>query len=443
MKPSNRVCTLVAAVALAALSLAGCGGTTSSSQGATSGDISGSTITYWATNQGSSIEDDKNIMTPILADFTKQTGVKVNLEVIGWNDLWTRLQTAIASGTGPDVSGIGNTWAASLQATSAFLPFTAGEFDAIGGKSKFVSTALSTGGAEGKDPTSVPFLGYAYGLYYNKAMFAKAGVQPPTTWEALVQAAKKLTNSSTGVYGLGVVGGRYDINAQFCAMLSAQNGVSLATSDGKPALDQPQVAEAIKRYLDLLQTDKVVNPADAEYNVNASQLIDDFAKGKVAMVANQNNADATIQQSGMNSSAYGVVPLPAPAAGKQIASFPGGINLSVFNNTKHKAAALALVKYLTSSEVQKTLDAKYASLPVLADATPNFTDNPDEAATFVKIYTSMSEPLPRTAWEATYETAVGKAMNTMWATLATGGSVSLTDVQAALKSAQSTVEASQ
>ena len=59
----------------------------------------------------------------MLEKFTKKTGIKVNLEVISWNDLQTRIQTAITSGQGPDVVNIGNTWAASLQATGAFMPF--------------------------------------------------------------------------------------------------------------------------------------------------------------------------------------------------------------------------------------------------------------------------------------------------------------------------------
>ena len=116
----------------------------------------------------------------------QQTGIKVNLEVIGWNDLQTRIQTAITSGSGPDVLNIGNTWAASLQATGAFLPFDDAAMTAIGGKDKFVTASLATGGTPGQDPTSVPLYGLAYGLYYNKAMFAAAGLQPPTTWEEMV-----------------------------------------------------------------------------------------------------------------------------------------------------------------------------------------------------------------------------------------------------------------
>ena len=32
----------------------------------------------------------------------------------------------------------------------------------------------------------MPYLGLVYGLYYNKKMFADAGLKPPTTWEELV-----------------------------------------------------------------------------------------------------------------------------------------------------------------------------------------------------------------------------------------------------------------
>ena len=181
-----RLRSLVAAAAVSALgiSLAACGG--SDSGDSSNGGGGDQTLTYWASNQGTSLDNDKEVLTPVLQKFTQDTGIKVNLEVIGWNDLQTRIQTAITSGQGPDVLNIGNTWAASLQATGAFLPFDDDAMNAIGGKDKFVPTALATGGKEGEPPTSVPLYGLAYGLYYNKAMFAAAGLQPPKTWEEMV-----------------------------------------------------------------------------------------------------------------------------------------------------------------------------------------------------------------------------------------------------------------
>ena len=128
----------VPAVALgaAACSSGGNSGTTSGGGGASGG--AGATLTYWASNQGTSLDNDKQVLTPQLEKFTQQTGIKVNLEVIGWNDLQTRIQTAITSGSGPDVLNIGNTWAASLQATKAFMPYDDAAMKAVGGKDKFV-----------------------------------------------------------------------------------------------------------------------------------------------------------------------------------------------------------------------------------------------------------------------------------------------------------------
>ncbi|MCH8627368.1 sugar ABC transporter substrate-binding protein [Arsenicicoccus piscis] len=437
------VLALTTATALT-LGLSACGGggggdTTSASPGAAAG---GSTLTYWASNQGTSLDDDKKQLTPVLDAFQKQTGIKVNLEVIGWNDLQTRIQTAVTSGQGPDVVNIGNTWAASLQATGAFLPFDAKAMEAIGGKDKFVETALKTGGKEGEDPTSVPLYGLAYGLYYNKAMFKAAGLTPPTTWEEMVADAKKLTNPSTNVYGMSLAAGSYTENNHFAFINSQQNGGNFFDASGQPTFDTDANVQGIVRYLDLMQTHKVVNPSNAQYD-NGTKSVADFSAKKAAMIINQNNADASIIANGMKADEYGVVPFPAPADAKNnTASHVAGINLSVFKNTKNQDAALKFVKFMTDASTQKTLGKPFSSLPVLKGETPVFTENAEEAKTFQEIYNTRSAPLPLVPAEDQFESTVGKAMNAMFAKIASGGTVSAADVKAAMKDAQDQVAAS-
>jgi multiple sugar transport system substrate-binding protein len=92
--------TLLAVSLVGVFALAGCGGSDSSNGN------NGGTLTYWASNQGSSLQDDQRILTPELEKFTKQTGVKVNLEVIPWSDLYKRILTAVSSGQNPDVLNI-------------------------------------------------------------------------------------------------------------------------------------------------------------------------------------------------------------------------------------------------------------------------------------------------------------------------------------------------
>jgi multiple sugar transport system substrate-binding protein len=172
------------------------------------------------------------------------------------------------------------------------------------------------------------------------------------------------------------------------------------------------------------------------------QAVNDFATGKVGMILSQNNADASIVSNGMKSDQYGVVPFPAPEGGKKIASFPAGINLSIFKNTKNKDAALKFVKYMTSESTQSKLAKPYATLPVLDGVKPSFTDNADEAATFQKIYNDMTKPLPLVPAEDQFENTVGKAMNDMFAKIATGGTISDSDIKSAMQNAQDQVKQS-
>lgn len=334
MATTRRRFLALGSMAAMALAATACGG--NSSNGESSSDDSGTTLTYWASNQGTSLANDKEVLTPVLADFTKQTGIKVTLEVIGWNDLQTRIQTAITSGQGPDVLNIGNTWGVSLQATGGLMEFADAEMKAIGGSDRFVKAALETGGAPGTTPTSVPLYGLAYGLYYNKAMFTAAGLQPPTTWEEMVAAGKKLTDPSKGVYGMSLAAASYTENAHFAFINAAQNGAALFDSGGKPTFTTSGVVDGVLRYIDLMQTDKIVNTSDSQYD-NGTLSVTAFAKKKAAMIINQNNADATIISAGMKADEFGVVPFPAPKDAKSdVASHIAGINIAIMKSTKHK-----------------------------------------------------------------------------------------------------------
>jgi multiple sugar transport system substrate-binding protein len=423
-------------VAVLAVSTAACGGSANSSSG-TSG--SSKTLTYWASNQGTSLDNDKAVLSPELAKFEQQTGVKVNLTVIGWPDLLNKILAATTSGQGPDVLNIGNTWAASLQATKVFVPFDGQALTAIGGKNKFVQTSFATGGATGKTPTSVPLYGLVYGLYYNKKMFADAGLQPPTTWQELVSDAVKLTAPAKKQYGVVLEGGSYTESVHFAFIFGRQNGGQPFDSSGKATFTSDGMVNGVKQYVDLLGKDKVVNPSDVQYK-NGPEAPGDFAQGKAAMLMSQNNADNTLQADGMKSGDYGVVAIPAPsplpAGGKDVASFVAGINLSIFQNTKNKDAALKFVKFLTSPEEQAILDKPFTALPVVNGGTVNFTDNKAEADAFAQVLATKAEPLPLVPAESAFETNVGNAVNTLLAQAATGKDVSTSEIKAALQEAQ-------
>jgi multiple sugar transport system substrate-binding protein/raffinose/stachyose/melibiose transport system substrate-binding protein len=410
-----------------------CGG--GSSTGGGSND-SPKTLTYWASNQGASIEVDKKVLQPELDKFEKQTGIKVKVEVVPWSDLLNRILTATTSGQGPDVLNIGNTWSASLQATGALLPWNASNFAKIGGKDRFVDSALGSTGAQGKDPAAVPLYSMAYALYYNKKLFADAGLaKPPATWDELIADGKKL--SKDGKWGLGAEGSNPSENIHHTFVFAKQHGADFFTADGKPDFTSDGTVAAVKQYVDLMAKDKIIAPGNAEYAQN--QSVSDFAKGKNAMLLWQ-SASANLKSQGMSDDAYGIAPVPVqsgtPGTGTNVNSMVAGINLAVFKNSHNLDGATKFVKFMTSDAEQKILNTAYSSIPPVKTAQTDATFNTPANAVLKDTLAKSAAALPQVADESQFETTVGTAVKTLFAAAAAGHAVTTESVKAELEKAQ-------
>jgi multiple sugar transport system substrate-binding protein len=412
------IAALTASVVLAA-GLAACG------SGGGSDKSSSKTLTYWASNQGRSIQQDQQVLGPELKKFEAKTGIKVKLEVIGWPDLLNRILAATSSGQGPDVVNVGNTWSASLQATGAFQSFDDATIAKVGGRGKFIPSTLTSAGAPGKPPAFVPIYGLAYGLFYNKKLFTDAGLKPPPTWQDLLADAKRLTVPAKKQYGVGMLGASYTEGAHFAFMFGAQNGAKLFQG-GRPGFDSPQMVAGVKQYVNLMAGDKVVDPSDAEY-VNDSDILKDFAKGRFAMMMIQSYATAGIQENGMKAGKFGVVPIPVPnplpPGGRKVSSHVAGINIGVFKNSKNKDGALKLVDFLTSPDEQKILNGAFGDLPVVPQAYSDPKFQTPEIQTFKNVLATSAETLPMIPQEAQFETLVGNTVKQLIADAASGKTV--------------------
>ncbi|MFG2786090.1 ABC transporter substrate-binding protein [Streptomyces sp. NPDC048419] len=430
---SIRAAAIGAVTMSLALAATACGGGSSSGGGS---NDSPKTLTYWASNQGASIAIDKKVLQPELDKFQKQTGIKVKLEVVPWSDLLNRILTATTSGQGPDVLNIGNTWSASLQATGALLPWDAKNFGKIGGKDRFVDSALGSTGAEGKDPAAVPLYSMAYALYYNKQIFADAGIsKPPATWDELVADGKKIT--AKGKSPLGAEGANVSENIHHVFVFAKQHGGDFFTADGKPDFTNPKVVDAVKQYVDLMAKDKVIPTGDAEYAQN--QSVSDFAKGKQAMLLWQ-SAAANLKSQGMADDAYGIAPVPVqsgtPGTGAQVNSMVAGINLAVFKNSHNMDGATKFVKFMTSDAEQKILNTAYSSIPPVKGAQSDAAFNSASNSVLKQTLATSASALPQVADESQFETAVGTAVKDLFADAAAGRAVTTDSVKAKLEKAQ-------
>ncbi|WP_030751598.1 ABC transporter substrate-binding protein [Streptomyces sp. NRRL S-31] len=424
----------VGAVTLSlALAATACGGGSATGEGS---NDSPKTLTYWASNQGASVAVDKQVLQPELDKFEKQTGIKVKLEVVPWSDLLNRILTATTSGQGPDVLNIGNTWSASLQATGALLPWNEENFAKIGGRDRFAETALGSTGVRGEDPAAVPLYSMAYALYYNKRIFADAGIgKPPATWDELIADGKKIKAKGKSV--LGAEGSNLSENIHHVFVFAKQHGADFFTADGKPDFTDAKVVEAVKQYVDLMAKDEVIPTGDAEYAQN--QSVSDFAKGKQAMLLWQ-TAASNLKSQGMDEDAYGVAPVPVnsgtPGAGTQVNSAVMGINMAVFKNTDNIDGATRFVKFMTSDTEQKILNTAYSTIPPVKAAQGDPAFSTSATAVLKSTLASSAAALPQVPSESQFETSVGTAVKELFADAAAGRAVTTGSVKAKLEKAQ-------
>ncbi|GIH79706.1 sugar ABC transporter substrate-binding protein [Planobispora longispora] len=422
---------LAGALLLAASACGGDGG-----DGGTSAESGApKTLTYWASNQGPSLEADQEILKPELDRFKKETGIEVKVEVVPWADLLNRILAATTSGQGPDVLNIGNTWSASLQATGAFVPFDDALLAKLGGRDRFLGPSLAATGASGQPPAAVPIYGMTYGLMYNKKMFAEAGVEaPPKTWDELIETGKKLTKD--GKWGLAVEGASVTENAHHAFIFGQQHGAEPFDASGKPQFDSDKQVAATKQFLDLMAVHKIVNPSNAEYG-NGTQAVQDFTSGKAAMLMWQSIASSA-KAAGMSEDDYGVAPIPLPdpaQGGKQVNGMVAGINMAIFKSSRNRDAAVEFVKFMTGKQTQQNLNKAYGSLPTVKDAYDDPAFQSEHIKAFQEILATTAAPLPQVPEESQYETLVGTAMNELFADVASGKQVTEEQIKAKLTEA--------
>ncbi|QUH01389.1 sugar ABC transporter substrate-binding protein [Saccharopolyspora erythraea] len=398
------------------------------------------TLTYWASNQGASTAQDLEILRPELDKFTARTGIEVDVEVIAWSDLLNRILGAATSGVGPDVVNLGNTWSASLQATGAFVTFDDEVMRRLGGRDRFVASSMTSAGMAGREPSSVPLYGLSYGLFYNKRLFAEAGITtPPRTWAEFLDVAARLTDPARDRRGLVVAGASYTENAHFAFIFGRQHGVHFIDEQGRARFTSPRAIDAVQRYVELMSAHRVVEADDAEIGTT-SEAVSEFTNGRAAMLIAQNSAIAAMRSNGMPDDAYGVAPMPVldplPRGGQAVRSHVAGSNIAVFADSPKREQALRLVEFLTSAEEQRILNGAYGTLPVVRDAydDPVFRSPANE--TFAGVLARDAEPMPMIPAESRFETTIGAAIRDLFARAATGQPVRREDVREALADAE-------
>src|SRR5438309_4862656 len=157
-----------------ALVAAACGGTTSSNNSSTQTG----TLTVWLMN-GSA---PQSVVDGVNADFkAKYPNVTVNVEIQQWGDIGTKLDTAFAGSTPPDVVELGNTLVAKYAAAGA-LGDISGKKSSFDNSGTWLQSLTDSCTVSGK-LYCVPYYAGSRAIIYRKDFFAAANVQPPDSMD--------------------------------------------------------------------------------------------------------------------------------------------------------------------------------------------------------------------------------------------------------------------
>jgi multiple sugar transport system substrate-binding protein len=355
------------------------------------------------------------VFKKVVAEYDKaHSDVTVNV-VGGIND--DKITASIRSGNVPDV-------------VSSFTSANVGNYCSSGGwidldpllskshlsASAFPKTSQYYTQYKGKR-CALPLLADTFGLYYNTALFKKAGIKsPPKNFQELTADAKKLTvrskDGTIKVLGFNPVLGFYGGNPPDMSTYGPLFGATYIDSKNKSVISK---GAAWSRYLKWQKSmidwygwknlQKFQAGAGDEFSAQNA-----FERGKIAMQQDGEWRVAFLASEHPELK-YGTAPMPTDKPSLYGAGAVNGTIIGIPKGVKHKDQAWDLLKYLTyNTHALAELSNGLRNVPTTVASLHSKEIKPDKHfATFLKIFAN-----PHSA--TTPITAVGN----QWGTLIQG-----------------------
>src|SRR5665647_245191 len=331
---------VLSAVAAGSLLLTACAGSGDDGGGA-SGPV---TLTFW----NGFTSSDRPVLEGLVEEFNNsQDDYVVEMTIQPWDTMYQKLMPAYQAGEGPTL----------VAMDPARLP---------GYASRGVLAPMDDlYGEDGLDPEVLPqasldatmYDGMQYGapmsasagmLYWNKTLFAQAGLtEPPTTLEEMADMAAQITSidpsdETKSVYG--IVLPDHDSLSPWPVFFWADGGGIYTEDSGSSTLDDPATIETMEYWADRIHNDKISPIGLSGGDADALLLA-----GRAAM-----HIGGPWLSSGMNEAGidYGVVPVPAGKVEQVAPAVSVNIHLAEDATAEQKAGAYEFLKYWNTTEVQ-------------------------------------------------------------------------------------------
>ena len=295
--------------------------------------------------------------------------IKINIQVVPWDTLLQRLTTDVAGGTAPDISIIGTRWLLDFASQGIAEPMDAyltPEF-----KDTFIETFMSPGIIDGKI-MGLPVAASARAMMVNMDLYDAAGVAPPTTWDELYEASKKIA-ALPDTFAFGLQGKEIETDAYYYYSLWTHGG-DILNADGTSGLDSPAAIEAATLYKKMID-EGLTQPSPTNYN--REEVFNLFKQGKVGTIFTFPMLIPQIKAESPNLK-YKILPLPEASAK---ATYGVTDTLMMFADSDAKEAAWKFIEFAYSDSNREKFDTGEGFLPITKNvaALPKFSTDPDVA----------------------------------------------------------------
>ncbi|WP_394892671.1 ABC transporter substrate-binding protein [Mesorhizobium sp. AaZ16] len=306
------------------------------------------------------------ILREILDQFEENTGNKVTIvpmptsttDQFGQYRLWLAAQN-----TDIDVYQTDVIWAPQLA--NQLLDLTEATKDVVGAHFPSIIESQTVDGRL----VALPIFTDAPALYYRKDLLDKYGAKVPTTWAELADTAKLVMDKerdagNPDMWGFVFQGNAYEgLTCNALEWVKSNGGGQIVEPDGAISINNPQAAAAIETAKSWVGT--IAPPGVLAYQEEEARGV--WQSGNAVFMRNWpyayslgNGGDSPIKGK------FDVTTLPAGSGeGARSAATLGGWNLAVSKYSENQEAAIELVKWIASPEMQKYRALKGSNLPTI------------------------------------------------------------------------------
>ncbi|CAL9474055.1 MULTISPECIES: extracellular solute-binding protein [unclassified Streptomyces] len=379
----TRTIAAVCALGLTAV-LSGCGA------GGASSDV---TLTLVAAEYGNGAADSsKKYWADLVERYeSDHPGVDIDVSVYSWNDVDRKVKEMVDAGNPPDMAQIG----AYADYASQGLLHRVGDLLSIPVQADFLSQ-LSTAGEVGSVQYGMPFAASTRLLFYNKALFAEAGLTPPETWDELVECAEAL--KARGVkfpYALPL--GPEEAQAETMQWLLSGDG-GYTDIGGSYRIDATENVATFTWLRDELVGKGLTGPV-APGELDRAEAFEAFAAGEVGMLNGHPSLMEMARKKGVK---YGMVPIPG-VDGESPSALGVTDWMTAFEKNGHRDQIGDFLDFVYSEKNVLDFSREYDLLPVTGSASQAMaaSGQDKEIKPFLdQLPLSELYPVGKTSWAA-------------------------------------------